>query len=151
MLEYIPGRYAHCPVDADGYMFIQCLFVGFRNQFKGKGYASSLIDACIKEARNAHMKGLAVVTRKGPFMAKRDIFIKKGFSPVDTVKPDFELLALKFDPSDADPRFRDTIGKYRDLYTDGLTILRSPQCPYSEKNVAAIMETARTMYGPPPI
>jgi len=29
MLEYIPGRYAHRPVDAEGYMFIHCVFVGF--------------------------------------------------------------------------------------------------------------------------
>ncbi|MCU0631669.1 MAG: N-acetyltransferase [Methanolinea sp.] len=147
MLEYIPGRFAHRPVDADSYMFIHCLFVGFRNEFKGKGYASSLIDACIQDAKSARMKGVAVVTRKGPFMAKRDIFIKKGFVPVDTAKPDFELLALKFDPDDVGPRFRNTIGKNRDLYTEGLTILRSPQCPYSEKNVVAIMETARNKYG----
>lgn len=147
MLEYIPGRYAHRPVDADGYLFIQCIFVGFRNEFKGKGYASSMIDACIRDAKTAQMKGVAVVTRKGPFMAKRDIFIKCGFVPVDTAEPDFELLALKFDPNTDSPRFKATMNEHRDRYAQGLTILRSPQCPYSEKNVAAIMETARTKYG----
>lgn len=147
MLEYMPGEYAHRPVKAGGYMFIQCIFVGFRKEYKGKGYASAMIDACIEDAKSSRMKGVAVVTRKGSFMAKRDIFIRKGFLPVDTAKPDFELLALKFDPSDADPRFRDTIEKSRDQYSEGLTILRSPQCPYSEKNVTAIMETARKKYG----
>jgi len=147
MLEYMPGEYAHRPVDADGYMFIQCIFVWFRNEFKGKGYASSMIDACIQDAKSARMKGVAVVTRKGPFMAKRDIFIKHGFIPVDKAEPDFELLALKFDPDDAGPRFKSSLQKNRDLYTEGLTILRSPQCPYSEKNVKAIMETARKKYG----
>ena len=34
MLEYIPGKYAHRPVDAHGYMFIHCIFVGFKNEFK---------------------------------------------------------------------------------------------------------------------
>ena len=43
MLEYIPGKYAHRPVEAEGYMFIHCLFVGFRNEFKEKGYATLLI------------------------------------------------------------------------------------------------------------
>jgi hypothetical protein len=43
MIEYIPGRYAHRPGDADGYLFIHCLFVGFRKEFKGHGHASSLI------------------------------------------------------------------------------------------------------------
>jgi hypothetical protein len=60
-----------------------CLFIAFlldlKKEFKGKGYASSLIDECIKEAANANMHGVAVVTRKGPFMAKKDIFVKKGF------------------------------------------------------------------------
>ncbi len=37
------------------------------------------------------MKGVAVVTRKGSFMAKKDIFLKKGFHVVDLAKPDFEL------------------------------------------------------------
>jgi hypothetical protein len=43
MLEYIPGKYAHRPVEAEGYMFIHCLFGGFRNEFKGKGYGTLLI------------------------------------------------------------------------------------------------------------
>ena len=107
MLEYIPGKYAHRPIDADGYMFIHCIFVGFRNEFKGKGYASSLIDVCIKEAKDANMHGVAVVTRKGPFMVKKDIFIKKGFVLVDEAKPDFELLVLKFNKKAANPKFRD--------------------------------------------
>ncbi len=31
-------------------------------------------------------------------------------------------------------------------YEDGLTILRSPQCPYTEKNVKAIIESAEKNY-----
>lgn len=75
MLEYIPGKYAHRPVDAEEYMFIHCIFVGFKNEFKGKGYASSLIEECIKDAKNANMQGVAVVTREGSFMAKKYIFL----------------------------------------------------------------------------
>lgn len=147
MIEYIPGRYAHRPVSAGGYMFIHCIFVGFKNEFKGKGHASRLIDACIGDAKKAGMKGVAVVTRKGPFMAKKDIFVRKGFVPVDSAGPDFELLALKFDPSAADPKFRTEIEKNRAKYPEGLVIFRSAQCPYSEKNVAAIMESAEKKYG----
>jgi len=83
MLEYIPGEYAHRPVNAGRYMFIHCIFVGFKSQFKGKGYASALLDECINEARIAKMNGVAVVTRNGSFMAKKDIFLKKGFTIVD--------------------------------------------------------------------
>jgi len=142
MLEYIPGKYAHRPVSADGYMFIHCIFVGFKSQFKGKGHASAMLDVCIKEAEEQGMLGVAVVTRKGPFMAKKDIFVKKGFHVVDVAKPDFELLALKFNDSAPNPKFNipPLVG-----YSEGLTIIRSPQCPYSVKNVDAILITAKEM------
>jgi len=142
MLEYIPGKYAHRPVDAEGYMFIHCIFVGFKTEFKGKGYASSLIDACIEEAKNLNMNGVAVVTRKGSFMANKDIFLKKGFISTDSVKPDFELLFLKFMKAATDPKFK-TFSL--DKYDNGLTLIRSAQCPYSVKNVDAILKTAKKL------
>jgi N-acetylglutamate synthase and related acetyltransferases len=141
MLEYIPGRYAHRPVAADVYMFIHCIFVGFKGEFKGKGYASAMLDLCVAEAKEQGMKGVAVVTRKGPFMAKKDIFLKKGFVAVDSARPDFELLALKFDPAAENPKF--TVGPVEG--SEGLTVIRSPQCPYSEKNVNEILATAKQM------
>jgi GNAT superfamily N-acetyltransferase len=148
MIEYIPGEYAHRPVDAGGYLFIHCIFVGFRKEFKGKGYASALIDACIDEAKRSGKRGVAVVTREGSFMAGRDIFLKKGFLVTGRADPDFELLALKFDPAAPDPAFRE--GSRR-KYGKGLFIFRSAQCPYSVKNVEAIMETARSRFGLDPV
>lgn len=142
MLEYIPGKYAHRPVDAEGYMFIHCIFVGFRSEFKGKGYASSLIDTCIEESKSLQMNGVAVVTRKGSFMADKDIFLKKGFISTDRVKPDFELLVLKFNNAVSDPKFK-TFSP--DKYGNGLTIIRSAQCPYSVKNVDAMLMTANKL------
>jgi N-acetylglutamate synthase-like GNAT family acetyltransferase len=145
MLEYIPGKYAHRPVAAEGYMFIHCIFVGFKKEFKGKGHASSLIDECITEAQQANMQGVAVVTRKGPFMADKDIFVKKGFVPVDTAEPDFELLVLKFNQNAANPTFKN-MKKHLKNYEKGLFILRSVQCPYTEKNVKAILQSARDTF-----
>ncbi len=146
MLEYIPGEFAHRPVDADGYMFIHCIFAGFRNEFKGKGYGSSLIDACIEDSRAQGMLGVAVVTRKGPFMAHNDIFLKKGFHVVDSAEPDFNLLVDKFDVKSKDPRFKSNmIGGLR-KYAKGLVVIRSAQCPYTEKNVNAIMESAKNEF-----
>jgi hypothetical protein len=123
-------------------MFIHCVFVGFKNEFKGKGLASSLIDECIMDAKCANMHGVAVVTRKGPFMAKKEIFLKKGFSLVDETKPDFELLVLKFNHKAFDPKFKKTS---LENYSKGLTIIRSAQCPYSVKNVNAILDTAKRL------
>jgi len=139
MLEYIPGTYAHRPVDAEGYLFIHCIFVGFRTEFKGKGYGSTLLDICIEEAKSLKMNGVAVVTRKGSFMADKNLFIKKGFTAADSAKPDFELLVLKFNKTATDPKFKISSPEG---YDDGLTIMRSAQCPYSVKNVDAILKTA---------
>jgi len=145
MMEYIPGKYAHRPVDAEGYMFIHCIFVGFKNEFKGKGHASSLIDECIKEAKDKKMVGVAVVTRNGPFMVHNDIFLKKGFQIVDNAKPDFDLLVKKFDKKSKDPQFKPSMDENVKKYDQGLTIMRSAQCPYTEKNVNAIIESAKKL------
>ena len=142
MIEYIPGKYAHRPIEADDYIFIHCIFVGFKNEFKNRGLASSLIDGCINDAKTLKFSGVSVVTRKGPFMAGKDIFIKKGFIVVDQAKPDFELLALKFNNDIKNPNFKNPS---LDNYKEGLTVIRSAQCPYSVKNVDAIMETAKKL------
>jgi hypothetical protein len=145
MLEYIPGKYAHRPVNADGYMFIQCIFAGFKKEFKEKGYASLLLDTCIEDAKNQEMLGVAVVTRKGSFMADNRIFLKKGFQICDKAKPDFELLVLKFSDNANNPSFSKDINKIPEEYQKGLTIMRSVQCPYTEKNIKSIIETAKKM------
>ena len=91
------------------------------------------------------MNGVAVVTRKGSFMAKKDIFVKKGFVIVDQAEPDFELLVLKFNPNAANPRFKN-MKKHLRKYRKGLFIIRSVQCPYTEKNVNAILESAKAKF-----
>lgn len=142
IIEYIPGEYAHRPVSAQDYLFIHCIFVGFKKEYKGRGYASLMLDECIADAKRQGRKGVAAVTRNGSFMAKKDIFLKKGFALVGCAKPDFELLALKFSPKTPDPAFKEMSA---DGYGGGLTVLRSPQCPYSVKNVDAILKTAGRM------
>lgn len=146
MLEYLPGEFAHRPVNASGFMFIHCMFIGLKKEFKGKGYGSLILNTCIEEARKQKMKGVAVVTRKGSFMASKDIFVKNGFDIVDKVKPDFELLVLKFDDLFDTPSFKKDVFEDLTKYKKGLTIMRSPQCPYTEKNVNAIIKKAKEMF-----
>ncbi len=147
MLEYIPGEYAHRPVEAGGYMFIHCIFVGLKKEHKGRGYASALIEGCVEEAGNSGMRGVAAVARKGSFMARKDIFLKKEFRVVDSAEPDFELVARKFEARETDPRFKPHLNDAPCKFSKGLTVIRSPQCPYTEKNVNAILESARNNFG----
>ena len=105
-----------------------------------------MIDECIKDAKESKMFGVAVVTRKGSFMAKKDIFVKKGFVKVDMAEPDFQLMVLKFDPKKPNPKFMN-LENNLEKYKDGFFILRSVQCPYTEKNVNAILKSARDKFG----
>jgi GNAT superfamily N-acetyltransferase len=145
MIEYIDGSAAYRPIEAKGFIAIHCIFVGFKKEYKNRGYGSSLLHRCIQDAKKEKMKGICVVTRKGPFMARNDLFLKNGFAVVDFQKPDFNLLCLSFDDKKKLPAFKkdiDTVEKYQ----KGLTIFRSDQCPYTVKNVYEIANTAQKKY-----
>lgn len=145
-VEYMPGEHAWRPVDANGYMFIQCIFI-IPKKFKEKGYGEMLLKACVNDAKEKGMKGVAVVTRKGSWMAKKDLFLKLGFETVDKAKPDFELLALKFNKSDKEPKFMDNVGEIPSQYGEGLVLFYSYQCPYTHKAITEISEVAKKEFG----
>ena len=147
MIEYIPGEYCWRPVEASGYLFIHCLFVGFKNAYKGHGYAGSLIERCIAEATDLNTHGVAVVTREGSFMAGREIFREMGFEKVDTAPPDFELMCKSFKGSDPIPAFKPSVRQNQHPYKNGLFIIRGDQCPYTVKNVREIMTSAEQELG----
>ena len=48
-IEYIPAENAWVPINADGYMYIDCLWVS--GSFKGHGYSTELLDACIEDSK----------------------------------------------------------------------------------------------------
>ncbi len=146
MIEYIPGEYCWRPVEASGYMFIHCIFVGFKRAYKGKGYGTLLVEECLKDTEKGNMQGVAVVTHKGSFMAGKEIFVKNGFEVVDKASPDFELLVKKFNEKAPSPKFKEDWGKKISQYSKGLTIIRADQCPYTVKNVREISETAVKVY-----
>jgi hypothetical protein len=147
MIEYIPGDFCWRPVEASGYMFIHCIFSGFKRAYKGKGYGSMLLKECLEDAKKANMNGVAVVTRKGPFMADKDLFVKNGFEVVDSYPPDFELLVKKYDKNAPTPKFKEDSGEKLGEYSKGLTIIRADQCPYTVKNVREMVESAEQIFG----
>jgi L-amino acid N-acyltransferase YncA len=144
-IEYLPGQNAWRAVEADDYMFIHCIWT-FYKKFKGKGYGKLLIQASIDDAKKEKMKGVAVVARKRPWLAKSDIFLKNGFEVVDTAPPDYELLVKKFNTSSPNPKFKDNWDEKLKKYGEGLTIIRADQCPHSIKFADEIAETAKNIY-----
>ena len=54
-IEYLPAEYAWAPVEADGYMYIDCLWVS--GQFKGHGYSNLLLEQCLEDSKKKGKKG----------------------------------------------------------------------------------------------
>ena len=130
VIEYAPGSHAWRPVEAEGYFVIHCLMVNRKH--KGKGLGMLLLDSCLRDAKKSKCRGVAVVTSSDALMARRDLFIKAGFTPVDS-SPPYELLVKKFKATAPDPRFIVDRERVLKRHTKGLTILAADQCPYGLK------------------
>jgi len=145
-VEYIPGKYTWRAVEASGYVVIHCMMI-ISKKYRGKGYGTLLLEESLKGAKKENMHGVAVVTRKGTWMAGKELFLKNGFEVVDQAPPDFELLAKKFAKNAPLPKFKGDWEKKLSKYGKGLTIIRSDQCPYVAKSVKEINQTAQKKYG----
>jgi len=144
-IEYLPGQYAWRGVEADGYMFIHCIWTHLK-KYQNKGYGGLLIQACINDAKKAKTKGVAVLTRQKPRLANSQIFLKHGFKVIDTAPPDYELLVKKFNKSAPNPKFKDNWDKKLKKYDKGLTIIIANQCPSTIRLANKIVDMARKKY-----
>jgi hypothetical protein len=138
-IEYIPGQYAWRAVNADGFMFIHCLWVV--GQSKGKGYAGRLLAECLADAKSQGMRGVAIIASNANWLVSKRIFIENGFGLVDRAAPAFELLVKEFRKGPA-PSFPIDWDKRAKKFGSGLTILRTDQCPYLDTTVSNAEEIA---------
>jgi len=137
-IEYIPVSHAWRPVDATNFMFIHCMYV-YSKKDRSKGYGSLLISTCEKDAQAQKMAGICVMTSKGVWIADKRIFKQNGFREVDK-RGRFELLSKKWDNSIYDPKLLDWTAKQKEY--EGWHLLYSDQCPWHEKSVTALLNTA---------
>jgi len=137
-IEYTPGEFAWRPVKASGYIFIQCLMVYARKNYK-RGFGSRLIEHCINDAKKMNKSGVTVMTSKGSWLADKSIFLKHGFKEVDK-KDRFELMALKFN-GEENPSFVDWYQNLKNY--KGLNLIYANQCPYFTKSVEEMRQTAK--------
>jgi len=144
-IEYLPGQYAWRGIQADGYMFIHCIWT-FWKEYKNKGYGRLLIQTCIDDAKKEKYKGVAVVAREKPWLANNKIFLKNGFKIADSAPPDYELLVKKFNKSARNPQFKNNWDKKLKKYSKGLTIIRSNQCPHTIRFADKIADMAQKKY-----
>jgi ribosomal protein S18 acetylase RimI-like enzyme len=135
-IEYVPGEYSWRAVEAKDYLFIHCIWVS-PNKFKNKGYGSLLVAECIKDAEKQGKAGVAVIASEGPFMAKKDLFLKNGFREVQASGV-FTLLVKQLRKA-ADPKFKDFDNQLRSY--EGLKLVYSNQCPWVARFMSELGET----------
>ena len=140
-IEYIPAEKAWCPIEANGYMFINCFWVS--GQFKGQGNSNLLLDECIKDSKKKGKIGLCVLSakKKMPFLSDPKYLGHKGFAVADTAEPYYELFYLPFAADAPKPRFKPSV-KTPKINEQGYVLYYAHQCPFTAKYVPLIEETA---------
>ena len=137
-------------VDAEGYLFVHCLWNHSRNHQR-QGWGGAMLAACVEDAKKFGLRGVAVLARESPWAAGRGVYLANGFEAVSTAPPDFELLVRRLKPRAAAPAFRGDWERKLARYGRGLTIVRSNQCPYIVKFAREIAESAERDYGYRPV
>ena len=64
-IEYIPAENAWVPIDADGWIYINCLWVA--GSLKGHGHSGNLLSECIRDAKEQGRKGICINLMALPF------------------------------------------------------------------------------------
>ena len=142
-MEYLPAEYAWAPVEAKGYMYIDCLWVS--GQFKGHGYSNLLLDECIRDSKEKGKKGLVILSspKKKGFLSDPAYMKYKGFETADAAEPYFELMYLPFDESAEKPCFKNSV-RSRENMPEGFVLYYTNQCPFTAKYVPVIENMAKS-------
>ena len=106
-IEYIPAENAWVPIQADGYVYIDCLWVS--GSLKGHGYANELLQQCVQDAKGQGRKGLCILSaegRKREFLSDPKFMAYKGFAVADTSECGINLMYLPFEQDAEPPKFK---------------------------------------------
>lgn len=141
-IEYIPAEKAWAPIDANGYMYINCLWVS--GQYKGQGISNTLLNECMIDSKNKGKKGLVILSskKKMPYLADPKFLAYKGFLIADTASPYYELMYLPFEENIGKPSFKSCV-KEEQTNEKGFMLYYSNQCPFTVKYVTLIEEIAK--------
>ena len=142
-IEYIPAENAWLPIDAPGYLVINCLWIS--GIFKGHGYANDLLAECLRDVAAQGRKGLCILSaegRKREFLADPKFLAHKGFAVADTSDCGITLMYLPL-TQDAEPsRFREQ-AKHPRAEEAGFVLYYTDQCPFTYYWVPKVEEAAR--------
>jgi len=142
-IEYIPAENAWVPIEADGYIYINCMWVS--GTMKGHGYSNDLLDECIRNAKAQGRKGLCILSsekRKKEFLADPKYLNYKGFAAADISECGITLMYLPFDAAAEPPKFKDCAKNPR-MTESGFVLYYTDQCPFTYYWVPKVKETAK--------
>ena len=142
-IEYIPAENAWVPIEADGYFYIDCLWVS--GSMKGHGYSNDLLEACIRDAKAQGKKGICILCaegRKREFLADPKFLAHKGFRVADISDCGINLMYLPIEPSAQMPKFREC-AKRPAIEENGFVLYYTDQCPYTYYWVPRVQEAAK--------
>jgi predicted GNAT family acetyltransferase len=141
-IEYIPAENAWVPVDADGYMYIDCLWVS--GSLKGHGYSNDLLDECVRDSKEKGRKGLCILSsaKKKPFLSDPGYLKHKGFAVCDESDNGIQLWHLPFSTDAEPPRFKEC-AKHPSVDEKGYVLYYTNQCPFNAKYVPMVEQTAK--------
>ena len=141
-IEYIPAEKAWNPIDADDFMYIDCLW--FSVSFKGKGYSTELLEACIDDSKKKGKKGLCILSasKKKPFLADPKFLKYKGFAICDESDNGIQLWYLPFNDNVVKPKFKDN-AKHPHVDDRGYVLYYTSQCPFNAKYVPVLESIAK--------
>lgn len=141
-IEYLPAENAWNPILADDYMYIDCLWVA--GSFKGKGYSTDLLNACIKDSQSKGKKGLCILSskKKKPFLADPKFLQHKGFQVCDESDNGIQLMYVPFEKTAIAPKFKEC-AKHPHTEESGYVLYYTSQCPFNAKYVPIIENVAK--------
>ena len=141
-IEYIPAENAWVAIEADGWIYINCLWVS--GSMKGHGYANDLLEACIRDARAQEKNGICILCaegRKREFLADPKFLTYKGFRVADTSDCGINIMYLPLADNAAPPRFKDC-ARHPRVEESGFVLYYTDQCPFTYYWVPRVLEIA---------
>lgn len=142
-VEYIPAENAWVPLQADGYIYINCLWIA--GALKGHGYANDLLEQCVRDAKASGKKGLCILCadgRKREFLADPKFLAHKGFAVADVSDCGINLMYLPLVDNAELPKFKQC-AKHPHAEGDGFVLYYTDQCPFTNYWVARVTEAAQ--------
>ncbi len=141
-IEYIPAENAWNPIEAEGYLFIDCLWVS--GSLAGHGYAKDLMNECIEDAKTQGKLGICILSsaKKKPFLADPKFLKHMGFATADESDNGIQLWYLPLQSDVKAPCFK-PCAKHPHIDEQGYVLYYTNQCPFNAKYVPIVEATAK--------